>query len=253
MSRVDSVRPLSGKGFAVVAGEVKARATQTAKATEEISTQVAAIRSATGEATGAVHAVTAAIGEVSEVATAIAAAVEQQAAATRDIATSVQTVTAATHESTDAMREVSTISEDTDATSRKVLADANAVAHSAETLRGEVTEFLRAMASTDEEDRRRYERVAGNDARAVLAVPGRPPLHVQIADISRGGVAVRCDWQADVGTEVRIELPGTDQSVVARIVRSDGRMLVLTFRQDETMLRQVDRALATIRPRAAAA
>ena len=81
----------AGKGFAVVANEVKALATQTAKATEEISTQIAAIRAATGEAVTAVRAVGAAIGEVSEVATAIAAAVEEQAAATRDIAASVQT------------------------------------------------------------------------------------------------------------------------------------------------------------------
>ena len=150
----------AGKGFAVVAGEVKALATQTAKATEEISTQIAAIRAATGEAVGAVRGVSAAIGQVSEVATAIAAAVEQQAAATREIASSVQTVTAATHEATSAMREVSTISEDTDATSRRVLADANQVADNVVKLRGEVTEFLRAMTGTDEADLRGDQRIA---------------------------------------------------------------------------------------------
>jgi len=140
----------AGRGFAVVAGEVKALASQTAKATEEIAAQITAIRTATGEAVSAVHAVSTAIGEVSEVATAIAAAVEQQAAATRDIAANVQTVTVATHQSTTAMREVSTISEGTDATSSKVLAGADQVAHNAGTLRGEVTEFLRAMGSANE-------------------------------------------------------------------------------------------------------
>ena len=66
----------AGKGFAVVAGEVKALATQTAKATDEIATQITAIRATTGEAVSAVRDVTASIGEVNEVATAIAAAVE---------------------------------------------------------------------------------------------------------------------------------------------------------------------------------
>ena len=88
----------------------------------------------------------------SEVATAIAAAVEQQAAATREIASSVQTVTAATHEATKAMQEVSSISENTDAASRKVLSGADEVNRNADTLRGEVTEFLQAMASTSDED-----------------------------------------------------------------------------------------------------
>ena len=152
----------AGKGVAVVAGEVKGLATQTTKATEEISTQITAIRAATGEAVTAVREVSASIAEVSEVATAIAAAVEQQAAATREIAVSVQTVTNATQEATKAMQEVSSISETTDAASSQVLLGADEVGRDAETLRGEVTQFLQAMAGTDEEDGRRFERVAGD-------------------------------------------------------------------------------------------
>ena len=242
----------AGKGFAVVAGEVKALATQTAKATEEISTQIAAIRAATGEAVGAVRAVSAAIGEVSEVAAAIATAVDHQAVATREIASSVQAVTFATHESTNAMQEVSTISDRTDATSKKVLADADHVARDAETLRGQVTGFLRAMASADEEERRGYERVAGHGMQVVLRVPGRPDLRTSIVDISRGGLSVRCDWPADIGTDVQIDLPGAAQSVVARAVRSNGAVLALAFRQDEATLRLVDRAVAAIGIRSAA-
>jgi methyl-accepting chemotaxis protein len=140
----------AGKGFAVVAGEVKALATQTAKATDEIATQITAIRASTGEAVSAVRDVSAAIGEVNAVATAIAAAVEEQAATTREIAASVQTVTVTTQDATRAMQEVSSISERTDAASAKVLTGADDVRRDAETLRGEVTKFLQAMASTEE-------------------------------------------------------------------------------------------------------
>jgi methyl-accepting chemotaxis protein len=144
----------AGKGFAVVAGEVKALATQTAKATEEIAAQITAIRATTGEAVTAVRDVTVAIGEVDEVATAIAAAMEQQAAATHEIAASVQTVSVATQDVTRAMEEVSSISELTDAASAKVLAGAAEVSRDADTLRENVTQFLDAMASTVEGDSR---------------------------------------------------------------------------------------------------
>ena len=69
-------------------------------------------------------------------------------------------------------------------------------------------------------------------------------MRVAIVDISRGGVSLRCDWQADVGTEVPIELPGGDARVVARIVRSEKGVLALAFRQDAAILRGVDQALA---------
>jgi methyl-accepting chemotaxis protein len=243
----------AGKGFAVVAGEVKALATQTAKATDEIATQIRAIREATGEAVTAVRDVSTAIGEVSQVATAIAAAVEQQAAATHEIAASVQTVTAATQEATHAMQEVSAISERTDAASGMVTTGADEVATNADTMRAEVTQFLKAMASNDDAERRRYERVSGNGAQAVLRPRGGSEMRVDIVDISRGGVSLRCDWRADAGTEVSVELPKAGGPIVARTVRSGGSQLALAFRQDEAMLRQVDQALAFISARTAAA
>ncbi len=243
----------AGKGFAVVAGEVKALATQTAKATEEIAAQIKAIRAATGEAVTAVREVSASIGEVSEVATAIAAAVEQQAAATREIAVSVQTVTTATQEATQAMQEVSAISESTDAASGMVTAGADEVARDADTMRAEVTQFLQAMASNDDGDRRRYERISGNGAQAVLRPRDGSEVRAVIIDISRGGLSCRCDWQAAAGTEVPVDLPEAGGPVIARTVRSESGVLALAFRQDEAMLRRVDQVLTFVSARIAAA
>ena len=80
----------AGRGFAVVASEVKSLASQTAKATEEISEQIADIQKVAGEAIDAIKSIGGIIGEVNEVATAIAAAVQQQGAATQEITRSTQ-------------------------------------------------------------------------------------------------------------------------------------------------------------------
>ena len=80
----------AGRGFAVVASEVKSLASQTAKATEEISEQIADIQKVAGDAINAIKTIGGIIGEVNEVATAIAAAVQEQGAATQEITRSTQ-------------------------------------------------------------------------------------------------------------------------------------------------------------------
>ncbi len=80
----------AGRGFAVVASEVKSLASQTAKATEEISEQIADIQKVAGDAINAIQTIGGIIGEVNEVATAIAAAVQEQGAATQEITRSTQ-------------------------------------------------------------------------------------------------------------------------------------------------------------------
>jgi methyl-accepting chemotaxis protein len=80
----------AGRGFAVVASEVKSLASQTAKATEDISEQIADIQKVAGEAIDAIKGIGSIIGEVNEVATAIAVAVQEQGAATQEISRSTQ-------------------------------------------------------------------------------------------------------------------------------------------------------------------
>jgi methyl-accepting chemotaxis protein len=132
----------AGKGFAVVASEVKSLASQTAKATEEISAQITAIQGATGTAVDAIRGITGTIGTINEIATTIAAAVQEQGAATTEIARNVQETARGTTAVTSTISGVSTAADSTGSAASKVLGATEDLSRQSETLRLVVDRFV---------------------------------------------------------------------------------------------------------------
>ncbi len=132
----------AGKGFAVVAGEVKHLATQTAQATDRITSQIAAIQQASEGAVGDIRDVAAVIGRINEAMATIAAAVQQQSASTSEIAQNVAQAASGTSQVTRDITEVSEIAETNGRAARSVFEVADRLEQRAASLRGEVTGLL---------------------------------------------------------------------------------------------------------------
>jgi methyl-accepting chemotaxis protein len=132
----------AGKGFAVVAQEVKALAAQTAKATDEIGTQIASMQTATQESVAAIKEIGATITRISEIAGAIATSVEEQGATTSEIARNVHQAAHGTTQVAVNIADVNRGAADTGAASTQVLASAQSLSRESGRLKVEVDKFL---------------------------------------------------------------------------------------------------------------
>lgn len=114
----------AGRGFAVVAQEVKALATQSAQATEEISKQVGEIQGRTEEMVMAISDIAGVIEKIREVAVSVAGVMEEQNAVTRDISANMQTASSGVNQISQNMNDVAEIAREVS----KLTADARALA-----------------------------------------------------------------------------------------------------------------------------
>ncbi|WP_083897100.1 methyl-accepting chemotaxis protein [Azospirillum sp. B506] len=132
----------AGKGFSVVASEVKNLASQTAKATEEISTQITTIQAATREAVSDIQDITRVIESINEIATGIAGAVSQQASATGEIARNAHEASTGTRDVNHNITGVSAAAGETGTAAQNVLSASTTLSEEAAAMERRLAEVL---------------------------------------------------------------------------------------------------------------
>ncbi len=135
----------AGRGFAVVASEVKSLASQTAKATDDISAHISAMQEATHESVAAIKEIGGTIGQISNIAATIATAVHQQTSATQEIARSVQSVAEGTQSVAETITEVNRGAAETGSASEEVLSSAQTLSTESARLRDELDRFMASV------------------------------------------------------------------------------------------------------------
>jgi len=136
----------AGRGFAVVASEVKSLAVQTAKATEDISSQILEVQNSTDKAVDAIGRIASRMREIDEHTAAVAVSVQQQSSATSEISQNVTSAADGAKVVVSVLSEVAGATIESQESAQTVLAAAKSVEEAAANLRGEIQDFLTKVA-----------------------------------------------------------------------------------------------------------
>lgn len=156
----------AGKGFAVVASEVKTLASQTARATEEISEQISNIQHVAKDVVGVINTIKDTIRTINDISSSVAAAVEEQDVTTKEIAANMQTAAGSVHEVSENIKEVQTSSTEADDAAKQVVTAAQSLGVQAEALHKEIVSFLEGIRGQEAADSISEEKEEGEEEAA---------------------------------------------------------------------------------------
>jgi len=238
----------AGKGFAVVAGEVKNLANQTARATGDIGSQIAAIQSATARTAEAIHSISDSVMSVNDVAGAIASAVTQQSAATQEIARSVEQVSGST------ITVISSISRVNDSIQSNL---DNAIAvnqtslrlsSDAKSLSEEVKDFLSALQNLSEDQSLSCIPI---DRPATATADNGTTTQGRVKTMSIGTVEFIGPMTAATGARFDLVIDGFDRTIPTRYVEGSKEAHTLQLPLNHEHLTYMGNALKTFQARQA--